>query len=317
MTASFINLIKMIELSFKTRKKYDLLVKNSLALSLFWFLTLIVPMIPYGSSIPGLREYGRYATTGVFLLSFRSILLILLPLLFGLLYLASDEFEERYCYRALRPNDFVEGFQILSKKFDLRSKELLHLCLVAVGKGLLLIINWIVIYALIILGVFIEIWNHLLAKETKDEFFEIVHFEDDSRITECAKGLIGEDSNVYRTTQYKSVPLLLVPLLYFGKLFLGDMTFIASKDIDVLVTKSGIGATGYMGKVRSFYRDLIDVLLLEGIMCKFPLAIEIEASAKEGNVEYAPLYKEENVPIQDIKWIRIKDLLDYEKVKKD
>ena len=317
MTASLINLIKMIELSFKTRKKYDLLVKNSLALSLFWFLTLIVPMMPYGESIPGLREYARYATTGVFLLSFRSILLIFLPLVFGILYMASDEFEERYCYRALKTNDFVEGLQMVSKKFDLKSKELLNLCLVAIGKGVLLIINWVVIYTLMFMGAFIEIWNHLLAKEAKDEFFEIVHFEDENWVTDRAKGLIEGDAHVYRTTRYKSVPLLLIPLLYFGKLFLGDMTFITSKDVDVLVTKSGIGATGYMGKVRTFYKELIDVLLLEGIMCKFPLAIEIEASAKEGNVEYAPLYKEENVPIQDIKWIRIKDLLDYKKVGKE
>ena len=39
---SFLSLLKLIELSFKTRQKYDLLVKHSLALSLFWFLILII-----------------------------------------------------------------------------------------------------------------------------------------------------------------------------------------------------------------------------------------------------------------------------------
>ena len=66
---SFLNLLKLIELSFKTRQKYDLLVNHSLALSLFWFLILVAPMVPYSQSIPVLAEYSEYATKGFFIFS--------------------------------------------------------------------------------------------------------------------------------------------------------------------------------------------------------------------------------------------------------
>ncbi len=314
---SFLNLLKLIELSFKTRKRYDLLVRNSLALSLFWFLTFFAPVIPYSRKIPGLREYAEYATRGVLIISFRSILIVFLPLVLGFLYLASDEFEERYAYRPIKTNDFVEGFQMFSKKYDLKSKELLNILLVAMGKGVILIFNWVIIYFLIILGMASEIWGHLISKDIKDEFFEIVHFRDEALIIENTRRMINSESRIYKTRDPHSVPLLHRPLLFFGKLFLGDITLITSKHIDVLITSSGIGAIGSMEKLRKFYTKLIDLLLLNGVMCKFPLAIEIEARAKEGSIEYAPLYREENVPIADIKWIRIKELLDYEKVGKN
>ncbi|MFQ5976007.1 MAG: hypothetical protein ACE5J5_06820 [Candidatus Hydrothermarchaeales archaeon] len=314
---SFLNLLKLIELSFKTRQKYDLLVKNSLALSLFWFLTLFAPVIPYSNKIPGLSEYAEYATREVLIISFRSILIVFLPLVLGFLYLASDEFEERYAYRPIKTNDFVEGLQMFSKRYDLKSKELLNLFMLALGKGVILIFNWIIIYFLIILGMVSEIWGHLISKDIKDEFFEIVHFRDEAMIIENTIRLIDAESKVYKTKDPHSVPLLHRPLLFFGKLFLGDITLITSKQMDVLLTSSGIGAIGSMEKLRNFYTKLIDLLLLQGTMTKFPLSIEIESNVKEGSVEYAPLYREENVPIEDIKWIRIKELLDYEKVGKE
>lgn len=314
---SFLNLLKLVELSFKTRQKYDLLVKHSLALSLFWFLILVAPMIPYSQSIPVLAEYSEYATKGFMFVSVRSILIVFLPLVFGMLYLASDEFEGRYAYRPIKTNDFVEGLQMLSKEYDLKSMELLNVCMVAIGKGIILIFNWIIIYFLIVLGVLVELWYHLVTKDLKDEFFELVHYEDEAAFTEEVRGLIGGESSVHKTGEYQSVPLMQKPLLYFGKLFLGDITLITSGHIDVLITRSGVGATGRLKELRSYYKDLIEVLLLSSIMCKFPLAIEIEARAREGGVDYGPLYTEENVPIEDIKWIRIKELLDYGKLKKE
>lgn len=311
---SFLNLLKLIELSFKTRQKYDLLVKHSLALSLFWFLILIAPMIPYSQSIPVLAEYSEYATRGFFIFSLRSIMIVLLPLVFGMLYLASDEFEWRNAYRPIKTNDFVEGLQILSTKHDLKSKELLNICMVAIGKGIILIFNWIIIYFLIVLGVVVELWDHLVTKDAKDEFFELVHYEDEDSFTQEIRKLIKAETDVHKTREYQDVPLLQRSMLYFGKLFLGDITLITSKDIDVLIARSGVGGIGRLKELRKFYKNLLEVLLLHGIMCKFPLAIEIERRAQEGGVGYEPLYREENVPIGDIKWIRIKELLDYGKV---
>ncbi len=314
---SFLNLLKLIELSFKTRKRYDLLVRNSLALSLFWFLTLFAPMVPYSTKVPGLREYAEYATRGVLIVSFQSILIVFLPLVLGFLYLASDEFEEKYAYRPIKTNDFVEGLQMFSKRYDLKSKELLNLFMVAMGKGIILIFNWIIIYFLIILGMVSEIYGHLISKDIKDEFFEIVHFKDEDFIIEKTRKMIDTESRVYKTRDPHSVPLLHRPLFFFGKLFLGDIVLITSRHMDVLLTSSGIGAIGSMEKLRNFYTELIELLLLHGTMSKFPLAIEMESQIMEKGVDYTPLYREENVPIEDIKWIRIKELLDYEKVGKE
>jgi len=314
---SFLNLLKLIELSFKTRQKYDLLVKHSLALSLLWFLILIAPMVPYSQSIPVLAEYSQYATRGFFIFSLRSIMMVFLPLVFGLLYLASDEFEGRNAYRPIKANDFVEGLQILSNKHDLMSKDLLNICMVAIGKGVILIFNWIIIYFLIVLGVVVELWSHLVTKDAKDDFFELLHYKDEESFTEEVRGLIKSETDVRRTSEYSDVPLLQKPLLYFGKLFLGDITLITSRNIDVLITKSGVGGIGRLKELRKFYKNLIEVLLLDGVLCKFPLAIEMEAKIRDGNINYESLYREENVPIEDIKWIRIKELLDYGKIKKD
>lgn len=314
---SFLNLLKLIELSFKTRQKYDMLVKHSLALSLFWFLIIIAPMVPYSQSIPILAEYSAYATKGFLFFSLRSVMVVFLPLVFGMLYLASDEFERRNAYRPIKTNDFVEGLQILSEKHDLKSRELLNICMVAIGKGIILILNWVVIYFLIILGVVVELWDHLVTKDPKDEFFELVHYEDENKFTEEVRKLIKSESEVHKTSEYHDVPLLQKPLLYFGKLLLGDITLVTSRTIDVLVASSGVGGIGRLKEVRKFYKNLIEVLLLEGIMCKFPLAIEIESKVKKGGISYEMLYEEENLPIEDIKWIRIKELLDYGKVRKD
>lgn len=305
---SFLNILKLIELSFKTRQKYDLLVKNSLALTLLWFIILIAPMIPYSQSIPGLSVYADFATKG-FIISFRTFLVVLLPLIFGFLYMGSDEFEEKYSYRPLKFNDFIEGLQLLSKQHDLKSPELFFIIFAAFGKGMILILNWIIIYILIVLGMVVEIWDHFITKNIKDEFFEIVHFEDEEEIISQLLGLISDDPNVYKTTEYQSVPFLQKPLLLFGKIFLGDLVWVKSKDIDILLMRSGIGAIGSMAKLRRFYKELIGVLFSKGIMCKFPTAIEIEAHVKDIEVDYEPLYLEENVPIEDIKWIRIKELM--------
>lgn len=314
---SFLNLLKLIELSFKTRQKYDLLVKHSLTLSLFWFLILIAPMVPYSQSIPVLAEYSEYATRGFFIFSLRSIMIVLLPLVFGMLYLASDEFEGRNAYRPIKTNDFIEGLQILSNKHDLASKELLNICMVAIGKGVILIFNWIIIYFLIVLGVVVELWSHFVTKDAKDEFFELLHYKDEDNFTNEVRGLVKSETDVHKTGEYQDVPLLQKPLLYLGKIFLGDITLITSENIDVLITRSGVGGIGRLKELRKFYKNLIEVLLLDGILCKFPLAIEMESKAREGSIGYELLYREENVPIEDIKWIRIKELLDYGKIKKE
>jgi hypothetical protein len=43
--------------------------------------------------------------------------------------------------------------------------------------------------------------------------------------------------------------------------------------------------------------------------------MEVESRTNDKRVEYESILEDEQIPIKDIKWLRIKDILDYERTK--
>ncbi len=304
---SFENSIKLIGLSFKTRREYDLLVKYSLAISAFWFLVLIAPSVPYANKLPIIMQYAEYSKTGFFIFSIRTLLLFLVPLIFGFFYLASDEFLEKNKHNAIRAEDYFSGLRILSQKYDLKSRELIFLSFAALGKGLGLVLNWIIIYTFIVISVVSEFIRSLLTDKKRSSFFELWRFQDKNEIINKIGDSVGETS-IYDTVDYTAAPLLLRPLLLFGKIFFGEFSIIHSKNVDIMITDSGIGATGSLRETRDFYKKLVDYAFQSGTLCKHPTSIEIESEATEP-IPYERILEDHEIPIEDLKWIRLKELL--------
>jgi len=307
--------IRLYSHILESERRYNLLVRYSLAFASFWLLIIFAPSLP---QIGHIAEVTRFVTKNLFLgLTVRDILIVLIPAILGLLYISYETYEDTEGHTPFAPRHYTEGFAYAVDRIADR-KELLLFVFLCMGKGLRIMFNWILNYLFLLFFQLYDSAAALLGLEIPDTV--LIQGKPDDILKTAS--LFTDNSAYIAQTQISVFYALknIQPQSVTGRIacyiithIFGSFVFIRTGSTRIMVSETGVAISGNHHDVRDLLDSLYYRINLSLIKCTHPLSAEVERKINEGHIpdrdEIMKIKKEGDIPPDD--FIIIKDKICY------
>jgi len=266
----------------RTQRSGDLLARLSLAVSWFWMLVFIAPYIPFVEHIPWLDRIASYATRRAFGISFRFMILVLLPLIMGILHGANDAYRRRNRYYPRTYAEVRGGVdQLLLETGTVM--DAIGLVLISIGRGWLAMFRWLINHLFVYISSALDVLVEWSSGTALDSFLVTGRPQDlrklasfvcqeleasGQRVTFCG---VAADEHGARGAALKGLDRAL-----------GVHGFIRSSRLSLMVGEAGVAGVGDREALGAFYLRVRNRLILHLLRCSHPDALGPEEKLNGG-----------------------------------